>query len=163
MKTFDDNEGRTWDVEVNVAAIKRVRDLCNVDLYDAGDAEKSTLARLATDPILLVDVIWVLCQRQAEHRAVSDEEFGRAMAGDAIERATEALLEEIVNFTPNPKDRERMGKVVAKMKAYLDRTREFLGKKTDDPRLDRALESELRKFDDSFGSLLASLASTPDH
>ena len=32
MKSFTDNAGRTWMVTVNVAAIKRVRALCGVDL-----------------------------------------------------------------------------------------------------------------------------------
>jgi hypothetical protein len=33
MRTFNDNAGRTWTIAINVAAIKRVRGLLNVDLY----------------------------------------------------------------------------------------------------------------------------------
>ena len=32
MKSFTDNAGRIWTVAVNVAAIKRVRAICDVDL-----------------------------------------------------------------------------------------------------------------------------------
>ena len=32
MKTFTDNKGRTWTLEVTVATVKRVRALCRVDL-----------------------------------------------------------------------------------------------------------------------------------
>jgi len=36
MRTFSDNAGRTWTVQVNVNAIKRVRDLAKVDLLQGG-------------------------------------------------------------------------------------------------------------------------------
>ena len=32
MKTFVDNAGRTWTVQINVEAIKRVRELLSVNL-----------------------------------------------------------------------------------------------------------------------------------
>jgi len=162
MKQFTDNAGRQWNVELNVATVKRVRDLCGVDLLEASDREKNLLVRLISDPILLVDVIYCVCKPQADQQQVTDEDFGRAMAGDAIDAATEALLGEIVNFTPNPRDRRRLQKATAKMNAMLDRTREFLETKLDDPRLDANLESALRKFDESFTSSLESSASTPE-
>jgi len=83
--------GRAWNVEINVDAIKRVRGTCGVDLLDASDKQKSLLTDLATDPVLLVDVIYVVCKPQADDRGVSDEDFGRAMAGDAIDRARRRL------------------------------------------------------------------------
>jgi len=162
MKQFTDNQGRAWNVEINVDAIKRVRGTCGVDLLDASDKQKSLLTDLATDPVLLVDVIYVVCRLQADDRGVSDEDFGRAMAGDAIDRATEALLEEVVNFTPNPRDRERMRKMLGKMNVWLEKTRDFLDTKLDDPRLDRAVESQLQTFDDSFGNLPGLSESSPD-
>ena len=32
MRTFTDNNGRIWTVVVNVAAIKRVRAICGIDI-----------------------------------------------------------------------------------------------------------------------------------
>jgi hypothetical protein len=43
---------------------------------------------------------------------VSDEQFGQAMAGDAIEHATRAVLEELVGFSPSPRDRATLGRVL---------------------------------------------------
>lgn len=37
MKSFTDNAGRIWTVAVNVAAIKRVRAICDVDLKVIGE------------------------------------------------------------------------------------------------------------------------------
>jgi len=113
MKTFTDNAGHTWQVVINVAAAKRVRDLLGVDLLEAGGGE--LLKRLAVDPILLVDVIYVLCKPQADAAQVGDEAFGEAMAGDVIDTATTALLEELVDFFPGPK-RAVLRKALGKLK-----------------------------------------------
>ena len=37
MKSFTDNAGPIWTVAVNVAAIKRVRAICDVDLKVIGE------------------------------------------------------------------------------------------------------------------------------
>jgi hypothetical protein len=37
VRTFNDNAGRTWTIAINVAAIKRVRGLLNVNLYKLVD------------------------------------------------------------------------------------------------------------------------------
>ena len=108
MKTFTDNTGRTWTLLVNVATIKRVRALCGVDLnsiIEVEDGKPTTklLERLSTDPVLLVDVLYAVCRPECEQKGVSDEDFGAAMAGDAIEQATSALLDEVIDFFPEAK------------------------------------------------------------
>ena len=101
MKTFTDNAGRTWTVVVNVDAIKRVRGLLSVDLLSI--VEGTLIDRLIRDPVLLCDIVYAVCKPEADARGISDEEFGRSMAGDAIEHATTALLEELVDFFPSPR------------------------------------------------------------
>ncbi|MBT8207547.1 MAG: hypothetical protein KJO18_04680, partial [Acidimicrobiia bacterium] len=88
MKTFTDNAERSWNVSINVAAVKRVRDLVGVDLLEI--VEGTLIEKLIRDPILLCDIIYAVCKPQADEREppVNDEEFGRAMAGDVIEHAT---------------------------------------------------------------------------
>ena len=102
MKTFNDNAGRTWTLSVNIAAVKRVRSLLDVDLLELADGK--LLERLVGDPVLLCDVIYCLLKPEADAAQVGDEDFGRAMAGDAIDCATEALLEELVAFFRQGKD-----------------------------------------------------------
>ena len=103
MKTFSDNQGRTWTVTINVECIKRVKTLLGVNLLDAIEGE--LVERLVTDPVLLCDCVYAVCKPEAEARGITDEDFGRAMAGDAIEHACTALLEELVDFFPEPKRR----------------------------------------------------------
>ena len=118
MKSFTDNLGRTWMLVVNVAAIKRVRALCGVDLNAIVEIDKDNnptaelLERLSTDPVLLVDVLYAVCKTECDQKGVSDEEFGAAMAGDAIEQATAALLDEVVDFFPTAK-RAALQKILA--------------------------------------------------
>ena len=118
MKSFTDNLGRTWMLVVNVAAIKRVRALCGVDLNAIVEIDKDNnptaelLERLSTDPVLLVDVLYAVCKTECDQKGVSDEDFGAAMAGDAIEQATAALLDEVVDFFPTAK-RAALQKILA--------------------------------------------------
>lgn len=93
MKSFTDNLGRTWTLVVNVAAIKRVRALCEVDLnaiieIEDGKPAAKLLERLSEDPVLLVDVLYAVCKPECDKKNVTDEDFGAAMAGDAIDLAT---------------------------------------------------------------------------
>lgn len=98
MKQFKDAKGREWSLTVNVGAAKRVRDLTKVDLFNifASEAEK-----VFSDPVLLVDMLWVLCMDQAKERGVTDENFGESLYGDAIEHATLALMESVADFFPS--------------------------------------------------------------
>ena len=101
MKSFADNAGRTWEVQVNVDTIKRVQGLLDVNILDVVDGD--LIERLVADPVLVCDVVYVVCKPEADKQGVSDEEFGRAMAGDAIHNAADALLAEIVDFFPPAK------------------------------------------------------------
>lgn len=96
MKTFVDNAGRTWTVSITVDTVRRVRSLTQVDILQA--VEGNLMERLALDPVLLCDVLYAVCKPEAEKQGVTDVQFGEAMAGDAIDSATAALLEEIAEF-----------------------------------------------------------------
>lgn len=143
MKQFSDNKKRAWSVQVDVSAVKRVRGLCNVDLLAVADGQ--LLQRLITEPVLLVDVIFALCQPQAASLGVTDVDFGESMAGDAIEAATKALIEEIVSFSPNPRDRAALGKVVAAMERAMEKAREKVAEKLTPERLDLAVEEAVSR------------------
>ncbi len=97
MKQFKDSAGRTWDIVVNVGTAKKVRDLTTVNLFDLYSDEAK---RVFGDPCLLVNVLYVLCEKQCRERGVSDEQFGEGMVGDAIEDAATALLHEVADFFP---------------------------------------------------------------
>lgn len=110
MRTFQDNAGRVWTIAVNVDAVKRVRDLLKEDLLDV----KGTLTRILVDPILLCDVLYCVCKPEADAEKITDVDFARAMAGDAIRKAKEAFVEELIDFFPEPNQREAIRMVLEK-------------------------------------------------
>ena len=131
MKSFTDNKGRTWTLEVTVATVKRVRGLCKVDLNSIVELDKNNkpsaelLERLSSDPVLLVDVLYAVCKPQADKLGITDEDFGEAMAGDAIEQATTSLLEEIIDFFPAAK-RLVMQKILSASRKFSEAARKKL-------------------------------------
>ncbi len=125
MRQFKDNSGRTWTVEINVATLKRVRGLTGVDLMQV--IEGTLIEKLIRDPVLLCDVVYAVCKPEADAATprVSDEEFGKAMAGDAIDAATSALLDELISFCPSPRDRANLGRVLQATNRVLDKARDL--------------------------------------
>ena len=105
MKTFTDNQGRNWSIVVNVSTVKRVRSMLKIDLLSILVDEGKLIEQLNTDDMLLCDIIYALVKPDADARQVSDEDFGAAMAGDAIGAATAAFLDELADFFPEPKRR----------------------------------------------------------
>ena len=112
MHAFVDTAGRTWELSIHVAAIKRVRGLVGVDLYGLIDDGFQPLAKLVGDPVQLADVLYCLVKDQADAKGISDEEFGRSLAGDAILRAADSFVDELVSFFPDPRARAGLARVV---------------------------------------------------
>ena len=162
MRTFKDNAGRQWSVEINVAVLKRVRGLTGTDLMQV--IEGTLIEKLIRDPVLLCDVVYAICKPEADTRtpAVSDEEFGKAMAGDAIEAATTAVLEELVSFCPSPRDRANLGRVLQATTKVMERARDLVEKKLDSGELDRLADQLLETAGASSISAPEPSASTRD-
>lgn len=151
MKSFVDNAGRTWTVSINVGTIKRIRALCEVNILDIitidekNNPDAGLLERLASDPVLLVDVLYAVCKDEADKANVSDTEFGCAMTGDTIEQATRVLLEEVIDFFPEAK-RRVFQKVLAATRRFEEATNRKLQAMLDDGELDKVLESRLNEL-----------------
>lgn len=125
MRTFQDAAGRTWTIAVNVDAIKRVKSLLNEDMLDV----EGFFPRLLIDPILLCDVLFAILKPQADAANVSDVDFARAMAGDAIAHARTALVAEYVDFFPNPNQREILHEAMKKHNELQATLTELIKKK----------------------------------
>lgn len=158
MKTFTDRAGRTWTIDVTVDAIKRVRGLLDVDLLDS----ENTLRRLMIDPILLVDVIYVVCKPQADAEQLTDVDFARAMAGDTIAHAKTALVEDLVNFSPDPRERENLGIAVQKFNVMAGRFHDLVKARLNSDALSQEMEAALSAVGDSFTNSPELSESTPD-
>lgn len=148
MKTFIDSKGRIWEVELNVRQMKRVRDILGVDLVNVisagedGAVATDTLDRVANDPILLCDILWVLCEGQAKPAGVTDDDFGSSLAGDSISEATRAFLDELVDFFPGAR-RVFLKKAVGLARMYEERNAEALEKALESPEFEERVRTLL--------------------
>ena len=98
------------------------------------------VAKLASDPLLLGDVLYAVCKPQADKEDVTDEQFGEGLAGDSIAEATNALIEAIVAYLPEQK-RRLMEKAAEKQRQIETRGLAAVEKHLDDPNLvDRVVQ-----------------------
>ena len=149
MRQFTDTKDRVWEVELNVRQMKRVRDILGIDLVNVIQAGKDgavatgTLDRVANDPILLVDILWVLCEGQAKAAGVTDDDFGSSLAGDSISDATRAFLDELVDFFPGAR-RLFLKKAVDLARKYETENLGLLEKALSSPEFEERLKTSLQ-------------------
>ena len=149
MRQFTDTKERVWEVELNVRQMKRVRDILGIDLVNVIQAGKDgavatdTLDRVANDPILLVDILWVLCEGQAKAAGVTDDDFGSSLAGDSIADATRAFLDELVDFFPGAR-RLFLKKAVDLARKYETENLGLLEKALASPEFEERLKTSLQ-------------------
>ena len=159
MHSFVDNSRRTWEVAINVAAVKRIRGLLGIDLYSLVDDGFKSLSKLVADPVSLADVLYCLCKDQADKQSITDEDFGRALAGDVITNAADAFVEELIDFFPDARARASLRKAIEAGKTVRDKVLSHAEKILDsiDP------ETEAKKWISSSGTWPESSVVTQDH
>lgn len=158
MHIFTDNKGHKWDVVLNVSQMRRVRatlgiDLVNVITLDAkGEVKVDLIDRIANDPCLLVDILCVLTKKQAEKEGVTETEFGESLAGESIEEATKAFLDELVDFFPGAK-RLFLEKAVKLSRKYTEEMTSALATALNSPELEKRVAQSMNLSPSSQESL----------
>lgn len=147
MHIFKDNHGRDWCIAINVTTAKRCKAFVGVDLYGLVDERFERLDKLLGNPCDLVDVVYCLCKDDADKLGVSDENFGRGMGGDSLQRAADAFMAELIDFFPDPRVRAGLTKVLEKSRTLRNLLLDQVEKDLDAMDLD----SEVRKLIDSSG------------
>lgn len=117
--SFKDTEGRDWHLSVTTWHLKAVRDRTGVHLGKLLDDGLRPFRELVGDPIAFVDVLYVLCQEQADKRGVTDQEFGRALGGDVLEAAGLAFEEAYLLFCPS-RTRQILTPLLTKARAAVE-------------------------------------------
>lgn len=168
MTTFRDTNGREWVIRLDGPTVREIRQALGVDLVDNGQG----LAKLEQDIVLLVDTLWLLCRDQAAE-GYTERDFGRALNGDVLGKAAEALTGAALDFFP-PARRSLVASLVEKQRSVMRHAEQAVMEKlsataTDEQireALERTLEDELKaalqKYTPSSAtSSPASVASAP--
>lgn len=116
---FEDDLGRKWLVALTTQSAKRIKAAVKVidqngnevpfDLIDSSMIQV-TMQVLRSKYGVVAETMWALVRPQCDAKGVTEEQFQEGMIGDALDRATTCIEEELVNFFPSG-----LRKVAAKM------------------------------------------------
>ena len=102
-----------------------------------------------------------MSNREKNHpMSVSDEDFGSAMAGDSVDAATQALLDEVIDFFPEAK-RRAFRKILSASRRFGEAAKRRLAELLEDRGLEDALVSELERLTGLSPNAPESAASSP--
>lgn len=125
MAEFTDNAGRKWVLTLDVVEIRRVSARTGFRLDKLFGDNAAGLEKLFGDPLAFVDVLFVLVEPRAKEIGVSDEQFGRSLAGDAIDDAAKAFMEALADFSPS-RQRKVLRALAAKTDEVMTRETELM-------------------------------------
>ncbi len=142
MHVFKDANGQEWAIAIDCTAIKRIRALTGFDIAELGDEALQKLS----DVVLLCDVLYAAVKEQADGRGTTPEQFGEAMYADVLEHAHAALLDEVVNFTPNPVARMNQRKRLDAIRKVADIMQATAGEELDNLDAEKVAKTALGRL-----------------
>lgn len=134
MKIWKDAEGHAYETRITVAEVRDVKTELGINLMDIATGD--LLQKISEDVILLCDILYVINRSQAKEYGIDDAQFGRNLYGDALEEATRAFMEEMINFFPNQRTRQLLTKAMTKGQERMDKALDLA---------EKSLEEELNK------------------
>ena len=134
MKIWKDAEGHAYETKITVAEIRDVKTELGINLMDIATGD--LLQKISEDVILLCDILYVVNRSQAKEYGIDDVQFGRNLYGDALEEATRAFVEEMINFFPSQRTRQLLTKAMTKGQERMDKALDLA---------EKSLEEELNK------------------
>ena len=144
MPTFTDTAGREWIISLDAPTITRIRQEFDPLFMLNDSTESNTFTRLQSDPVILCGAVAIICEQQRVDRGISEAVFYAEVIGEgnAIEKATEALLAVMLNFIPL-RMRPAVEASVAKQRRIQELALERMTAALNDPKLEERFLSEL--------------------
>lgn len=139
---FTDQRGRVWQLELNYSLAKRLRDVTGLDFVNYQDG-KALLAIHDSDE-KLVQVLWLLCEPQAQAVSVSEEVFGAGLGGEALEQGIEALEQALLNFS-RPAKRQAIAAIRDKAHELVAAQTNLTETKLRSPKVKEFLQAKLEE------------------
>lgn len=155
MSKFTDADGRQWSVVLTMVEIKQVRAELEVDLLDVGTQE--LFARLVNDPVLIVDVLHVVLKQECAARNLDAYGFARGLRGDAVDDASRALLEALIDFFPKRR-RAVLQAALKKTDHWMEKTADHAVTLIESDRMDQMLDATLARMDQTIDQQIAALS-----
>lgn len=158
MRRFTDRAGREWAFDITLATVIDVRDATGVDLSKAAEDEGKSLAAVAADPFVLLDVIYACVRKQAEERSVDQRGLAESLAGDELDAAARAFLDALTDFM-SARSRIIFSEVVSRGRAISEQVQATVAKAVQSPEYWERMQAQVRELEEE---ILAMTAPLPD-
>ena len=100
LPTFQDAENHEWTLRLTKGRSRAILETCGIDFGQIHDGK--VFVDLTTSDEKLAQVLWILCEAQAQTRGITPEEFAELLDGDTLDAAMEAVVEATISFTRRP-------------------------------------------------------------
>ena len=143
---FTDEQNRQWPIKITVKTVRQCRAI-GIDLGDIGNTESGLLSDLISNPELVADIAYIAVGKLADERGVSGDDFAELLLGDYLQNLFEVVLQALVDFTPDPRDRVTLQMILKKTKGAIDKVRDMVeNRMKDGGEVDIAIQAELDKI-----------------
>ena len=160
MAKFKTLDGKEWVIDVTYLTVKRVRDLCSVNLLDICNLDKESLSGWVADDLRVLEVICAVVRPQLAAIDMADDEFFAACDGGTLKEAVERLVDQVSDFFQEPR-KGLVKKVIAKLRE-TERKMEAQAEKAIDLALSQCdFEAALQTHGSSGSTSPESSASSP--
>lgn len=140
--TFVDDQGRTWVVRLTVGLCRKINDRFSLDALNAWNGKFVTA--LAADSALLLDVLWLCVEQQANRDGVTQEQFFDGLGPTAFAQLAEAIQDAVLGFTL-PAGRAALREIMRKDREAKDYAVTWLREQDQTAILKEKLDQELAK------------------
>ena len=160
MAKFKTLDGKEWVIDVTYLTVKRVRDLCSVNLLDICNLDKESLSGWVADDLRVLEVVCAVVRPQLAAVDMSDEDFFAACDGGVLKEAVERLVDQVSDFFQEPR-RGLVKKVILKLRE-TEKKMEAQAEKAIDAALSQCdFEAALKTHGSSGSTSPASSESSP--
>lgn len=117
MRLFKDNLGREWKIELNIRSAKLLNERMKLELDPPIDfMNYHVLLTKLSDPFFAADFLYLVCKDQATSQEINEENFGASLGGIRLFEAQQKLIEEYIDFFPDPTIQKSLRDIVGKAK-----------------------------------------------
>ncbi len=151
VSSWKDRDDRTWSTSISVTTIARVKEATGVNLLDI--VEGKLLPQFLDDPLLLVEVLYVVSKPQIDERSISKDAFGDLFVGDVTVDAVNALVQGLLDFFPSGR-REMIQRLWQATERAQNEAVKMATSKLNSPLVERALSGAIKKASDEIDQQL---------
>ncbi|MCL2622524.1 MAG: hypothetical protein FWD31_02560, partial [Planctomycetaceae bacterium] len=130
MKIFTDTKGREWVLELNIGTARTINERLRSEEVDL--LKPNTLIHRLADPFFTASVLHLFVKDQLDTLKIDRNEFFASLGGEELWDAQSKLMEEYVDFFPNPEVKENLRMAMKKTEEYSNQVRERIAAKADE-------------------------------